>query len=147
MYTKRGTKSAEDLAAGPLFPDADHPPPAQLSEAEAKVWRDTVQAMKPGWFNRASAPLLEAYCTVVVSVRTLAERLRAAGSTPDLADIIAHERAIKTMESLATKLRLTPLSNRAGVYDGRNAPSTRLKPWDPAGLDDASGRPVQPYEL
>jgi len=51
---------------------------------------------------------------------------------------------VTSMEVLATKLRLTPQSNRAGVYDGRRAPSTRVKPWE---RDDDTGRQVQPWEL
>jgi len=145
MYTKRGRKTADDLLAGPIFPDAAYPPPEELSEAEARVWRATVAAMKPGWFSPASGPLLEAYCTAVVMVRTLAARLRAAGDKPDLADSVAHGKAVTTMQLLATKLRLTPLSNRPGVYDGRNAPSTRAKPWE-GSVDDDAGR-SQPWEL
>ena len=145
MLTKRGRKAADDLISPP-FPGEGHPPPPTgMPDPEARVWRETVAAMKPGWFNPASAPLLEAYCLIVVECRDIAERLRLKSDT--VADRIAYVKMVTSMQVLATKLRLTPQSNRAGVYDGRRAPSTRLKPWDPAGLDDDTGRPVQPYEL
>jgi len=143
MLTKRGTKSAGDLAAGPIFPDTTYPSaPSALSPQEAKVWEQTVAAMKSGWFNLASAPLLEAYCVLVVQLREVAEQLRLRVDTP--ADRAIYLKLVADLGVLATKLRLTPASNRAGVYDGRKAPSTRVQPWE---RDDDTGRQVQPWEL
>src|SRR5215831_15977766 len=145
MLTKRGTKAENDLAAGPILPGEDHPPPPKdLSVPQAKVWEQTVAAMRPGWFSPASVPLLEAYCVLVTEVRDVAERLRLRLDTP--ADRVIYMKLVQSMELLATKLRLTPQSNRAGVYDGRRAPSTRMKPWE-RGSDDDTERQVQPWEL
>ena len=144
MLTKRGTKAADDLAAGPILPGEDHPPPpSALSVPQAKVWRDTVAAMKPGWFNLASVPLLEAYCVLVAECRDVAERLRNRLDIP--ADRVIYMKLVASTELLATKLRLTPQSNRAGVYDGRRAPSTRVKPWEQ--IDDEQPRPTQAWQL
>jgi hypothetical protein len=143
MLTKRGTKAADDLSAGPIFPGENYPPPPKaLSVLEAKVWEETVGAMKPGWFNLASAPLLEAYCVLVGQLRDVAERIRLRQDVP--ADRVIYLKLVTDVGTLATRLRLTPQSNRAGVYDGRKAPSTRVKPWE---RDDDTGRQVQPWEL
>ena len=52
----------------PLFPDGPRPPPpADLSQKEAQVWRDTVDSMPARWFTPETWPVLRGYCAHVIA--------------------------------------------------------------------------------
>lgn len=146
---RRGRKSAAELSvirgAGPLFPGGPHEkpdPPAELSDDEAKVWRNTVEAMRPGWFTAETLPLLQRYCVHVV----LAQRIARAIDPADLENDIGrfdkltsmHVRQTKAMLSCATKLRLTHQST-TNYKARKHDPTARLrKPWEMIETSDES---------
>jgi hypothetical protein len=132
---QRGRKSAASLSVVPLPkpspPDgtSDPPPPDELSAVEKEVWRDTVNAMLPGWFA-GSESLLQSYCAAAAVSRTLGEALR----RDDLSDADAfeqltrmHARTSALLASLAVKLRLCPSTN-TDRRKPKRAPGRR--PWD-----------------
>ena len=63
--------------------DLRPPPPIDMDEGEAKVWRDVVAEMPPGWFEPQDYELLRRYChhvrmmmREVKSVKLLASELK-----------------------------------------------------------------------
>jgi hypothetical protein len=133
MSRHRGRKSAAELAVVPILAEQRPEPPADLSAAEREVWQLTVRGMRGDWFGPEVQPILRCYCTQVVTADVLAEALR----TTDIADIRSYARllalhrgATKTMVSLATKLRITPQSNRASSRDGRDPTAGRPPLWE-----------------
>jgi hypothetical protein len=98
------------ISAAPIVPGGGRPPPPpELSEREREIWIQTVEARPLNFFEKATLPLLEAYCQHVVLCRQLAAELRL-GSTPERRAEFRRQTAI--MASLATKLRLTKLGLR-----------------------------------
>jgi len=101
----------EQISATPLVPGQGRPLPSpELSAPERQVWIQTVEARPLHFFDTATWPLLEAYCASVVECRRLAAELRV-HSTPKRRDECRKQTAL--MASLATKLRLTKLGQRA----------------------------------
>ena len=85
----------------------------------------------------AIAPLLRAYCTECVTAELLERKLRELRELREFSPrdpyyfrlMTAHRQSAKTLISLATKLRLTPQSNRRAATDMR-APAQGLRPWE-----------------
>jgi phage terminase small subunit len=127
---QRGRRSAA-AAVLPIKAVNRPEPPKHLTPAEAAVWLATVDGMRADWFLGPSSPLLEAYCGAVVMARSLRAELRKLSVEDKQFGPLAaaHAREIKTMSSLATRLRLTPQSNRQSTRDGRVA-TWGPKPWD-----------------
>jgi hypothetical protein len=126
---QRGRKSAAQLSVVPVVAAELPTPPARLSSAEKKVWRDVV-ALFPAHQFMACLPLLEAYCGAVVMERDLAAQLR----DLDLADkrygVLAGllRAARASAAKLAGALRLTPRSTWS-----RATPqliTSHRRPWD-----------------
>jgi hypothetical protein len=71
--------------------------------------------MKPGWFTAACEPLLRAYAFEVLVSEQLAAELRSipVGDRNYARVSSLHRQASKLMATLATRLRLTPHSNRS----------------------------------
>jgi hypothetical protein len=89
--------------------------------------------MKPDWFGPETWPLLRGYCLHVCMADQLAQRLRITPvDAPEYRQLSAQHRSeLKTMMSVATKLRITPRANRyAG--DGRDSGRFHPRPWEPA---------------
>ena len=132
MARQRGRKGAAQLSVvvpiGPTRPE----PPRELLPAEAEVWRLTVSAMKPDWFGAETHPLLRAYCTHVALVQWLGAELRdLAVDTPAFRKLASmHCAQSKMIASLATKLRITPQSNRRSSRDGRSPTPPGPRPWE-----------------
>ena len=129
----RGRKNVYDLTVVPAAaPGAwERPePPERLSPEEACVWKSAVEGMKPGWFNPASEALLEAYCLQVMIGRQVAKEMRGLPVDDRRFGKLArlHRDCSRSMLTLATKLRLCPSSNRAGIAEGRGYAGP--KPWD-----------------
>ena len=90
-------------------------PPSELTDEQARVWRNTVEARSADYFGQDSVPLLEEYCRVVVMCRLLALQIEAAiagGGDPETAGMLKsfldmRDKESRRMTSLATKLRLT----------------------------------------
>jgi hypothetical protein len=127
MSRHRGRKSAAERAVVPILAEQRPEPPAEFDAEEAEIWRLTVSGMKPNWFGPEVQPLLRCYCTQAATAEFLARALR----TTDMGDksygrlLALHRGATKTMMSLATKLRITPQSNRASSRDARDPTAGR----------------------
>ena len=86
-------------------------PPAGLTEEQAQVWRETVNARSADFFGLDQVPLLEEYCRAVVTCRLLGAQVEAAIAGGDPAELKAvldmRDKESRRLASLATKLRLT----------------------------------------
>jgi hypothetical protein len=125
---QRGRKSAAQLAVVPVVTSELPSPPARLSAAEKRVWRETI-ALFPAHTFLSCLPVLECYVGAVVMERDLAAQLRATGPADKryavLARLWGSERAM--IVKLAGALKLTPRSNWS-----RASPQlvTSLRPWE-----------------
>jgi phage terminase small subunit len=131
----RGRKNIYDLTVVPTLPGQQRPdPPEHLTPEEAKVWNMSVGGMRPTWFNPASEAMLEGYCVQVATGQKIAAELRGVDiktEYPRFAKLARiHRDVTRSILSLATKLRLTPSSNRQGIAEARVAYSGP-KPWEP----------------
>jgi hypothetical protein len=126
-----GRKSAASLSV--ITPDIAQQrpePPSMLTAAAKRVWRETVERMRPGWF-RGSENVLEMFCTSVVLERRLARWIEELDSPADprYRDLIKmHKTEAMLVANLATRLRLTVRST-VDRYAPKLA-STYPKPWD-----------------
>jgi phage terminase small subunit len=133
----RGRKSAAELSVVPGLPwqQIEKPdPPEELSEEEAKIWKQSVSGMKASWFNPASEALLQAYCLQTTLGQQIARELRGVDIKTNYTRYAKlsrlHRDCSRSMMQLAVKLRIAPSSNRATV-DGREHPSRRYpRPWE-----------------
>lgn len=86
-------------------------PPEGLTEDQAQVWRETVNARSADFFGPDQVPMLEEYCRVVVMCRLLAAQIEAVIAGGDAAELKAlldmRDKESRRMSSIATKLRLT----------------------------------------
>lgn len=86
-------------------------PPAELTDEQARVWRETVEARSADYFGEDAAPLLEEYCRVVVMCRLLAVQIEAAiagGEPGELKALLdMRDKESRRLTSIATKLRIT----------------------------------------
>lgn len=95
-----------------LSPPSVHlEPPAGLTEEQAEVWRETVNARSADFFGPDQVPLLEEYCRAVVTCRLLGAQVEAAIAGGDPGELKAvldmRDKESRRLASLATKLRLT----------------------------------------
>ena len=132
--SQRGRKSRASLSVVPVIPGDQTPAPVELDEAESRIWDAVLRSMRQDWYSPAIAPLLRAYCTECVTAELLERKLRElrefSPSDPYYFRLMtAHRQSAKTLISLATKLRLTPQSNRRAATDMR-APAQGLRPWE-----------------
>jgi hypothetical protein len=95
-------------------------PPEDLTEAEAKVWRNVVASMPPDWFSPATFPLLGLYCRHTAGLDFIDRVLRslekskepkAASEWRKMAQ--ARRQECKVIYSLAVKMRLAQQSSYA----------------------------------
>jgi hypothetical protein len=145
---QRGRKSAASLAVVPVgMSIARLPPSAQLTSEQRRIWLETVNARPAEWFGPEQVPLLEGYCRHAAYAAALAGEINQCG--PDglqeddglkrlRALLDMHEKEVRAMSSLATRLRLT---NQA-LYDERTAARSRhklgsgMKPWQTLEQED-----------
>ena len=96
------------------------PPPAELSDPQAAVWRDAVSSMPGDWLQRGSYPILVEYCRRVCRSRLLEGEISrfdqewvnsAPGGLERLDKLLAAaDRESRAVTALARSLRLTPQS-------------------------------------
>jgi hypothetical protein len=126
-----GRKSAASLSViAPDIAQQRPEPPSRLTAAEKRVWRETVERMRPGWF-RGSENVLEMFCTSVVLERRLAGWIKELDDPKDFRyrDLIKmHKTEAMLVANLATRLRLTVRST-IDRYAPKLA-SPYPKPWD-----------------
>ena len=139
---KRGRKSVAELSIV-VDPSRRLPPPvpAELTDAQAAVWRDTVGSLPGNWMTRAAHPLLIEFCRHACRARLLemqiagfeVEWTSVDGGLERLDRMLAMaERETRAAVSLARALRLTPQSQIYPRTAGRaidNMPSGP-RPWD-----------------
>jgi hypothetical protein len=141
--TKRGRKSASDVAVIPLVSNLPPEPPYSLqSDEAAEVWREVVSAMPSGWFPPETLELLATYCRHVVTARFLSREvdryqfdwLKIEGGIERLNKLTAmRERESRAMMSAARALRLTNQSRFRpdAAASARQKPSAGShRPWD-----------------
>jgi len=132
MPRQRGRKSAAALSTVPVSGGQRPNPPEDLGAEEAEVWRATVDGMRADWFGAELHPILRSYCALVVQAESLRRALRGTDVRDKnfgrLADL--HARTARTVLSLATKLRLTPASNRQSKRDGRDPSGGEPPLWE-----------------
>lgn len=134
-------RSAASLAlVRPDLPESVQlaPVPDGMSEAEATVWRETVESKPADWFGADSYPVLREYVRAVVMCDDLAAVVARAvkGDDADAVKVALdmRDKESKRMAQLATKLRLTQQSRytpqAAATADKR---ASGKRPWQSAG--------------
>ena len=122
MKGQRGGESAASLSVVPIVAMRRPDPRPELSADEAETWRATVGAMKLDLFGPKAWPLLRYCCTYVALAAQLVQRLHTTAiDAPDFRRLATLHRAeSKAIMLIATKLQLTPRSNRyaGGGRDG-----------------------------
>ncbi len=145
---KRGRKSAAELALTDI-PVVDvsrrmpPPPPSELSDAQAAVWRDAASCMSGDWLRRGAHAVLIEYCRHVCRSRLLEaqiahlqqEWIAADGGLERLDRLLAMaERESKAAIACARALRLTPQAQMHPRVAGRRLAevSPYPSPWSGA---------------
>ena len=145
---KRGRKSAAELALTDM-PMVDvsrrmpPPPPSELSDAQAQVWRDAASCMSGDWLRRGAHAVLIEYCRHVCRSRLLEvqiahfqqEWIAADGGLERLDRLLAMaERESKAAIACARALRLTPQAQMHPRVAGRRLAevSPYPSPWSGA---------------
>jgi len=112
----------------PRLPGSERPPPpAELSQREAQIWRDIVDARPLHYFGRETWPMLAALCTHAAQAELLAAELRR-NSTQKNRD--EHRKQTAMIATLSTRLRLSKLGQRkhqsSEEREASGAPRRRL---------------------
>jgi hypothetical protein len=144
MRGRGGRKSAASLSVVNVLGNERPAPPDDLTESEAKEWREIAGRMPPDWFTRENFPLLAEYCRHIVRARDLAGDIAKFKRFPAevrlttdgiqrydmLLRMADRERA--AMVNLATKMRLTQQSRyRADkAASAADRGKTVRKPWE-----------------
>jgi len=116
-------------------------PPAELTDAQAVVWRDVIGSLPGGWLTQAAHPILVAFCRHVCRARMLERQIarlepewtRLDSGLERLDRLLAvAERETRAITACARALRLTPQAQMHPRTAGRavsNVPSGP-RPWD-----------------
>lgn len=140
---KRGPKSAAELSVVVAGNFGNRPePPAELTEDQAAIWRETVASEAAEFFNTAALrSMLADYCRHRASANVVSEVvdtfkpewLKAAEGAKRYHGLLRmREAETRAAASLATKLRLTNQSRytpQAAATASKHA-ARGLKPWE-----------------
>ena len=136
---QRGRKSASELGTLTQIAIRRPAPPADLTEAEATLWRTITETKPSDWFRPDTFELLAAYCRHAATHRVLdgqiAEFRPAWLTTAD--GLVAYGRLlglrnaeVRVMLALATAMRITQQSViRADAAGARTANAVTAQPW------------------
>jgi hypothetical protein len=141
---QRGRKSAEGLATAVVVDVSRRmpaPPPPELSDAQAAVWRDVVGSMPSNFCTRAAHPILIALCRHTCRSRLLemqiahfeVEWTRADGGLERLDRMLKMaERETAAMIRCSRALRISPQAIMHPRTMGRaiDALPSGPRPWD-----------------
>jgi hypothetical protein len=124
-------KSAAALAVLPPEPLPAPEPPAELTEAQADIWRGIVRCRQPGYFDGACEALLVTYCRHVDAANAIAALV--AQTNPSNLPRYSRLRVMAARETVAlarlsAKLRLAPQHVRRIEHIARTPPARR--PWE-----------------
>jgi hypothetical protein len=140
---KRGPKSQSALAT--VLVNAGHQmpaqPPAELTDAQAMVWRDTVASVPGDFASRAAFPILIAYCRHVCRNRLLEMQIskfepewtNVDGGLERLDKMLAMaERETRAITACARALRLTPQAQMHPRPAARMVNDLKMgpRPWE-----------------
>jgi hypothetical protein len=145
---KRGRKSAAELALTDI-PVVDvsrrmpPPPPSELSDAQAAVWRDAVSCMPGDWLRRGAYGILVEFCRHICRSRLLEVQIAQFQQEWIVADgglerldrlLVMAERESKAAIACARALRLTPQAQMHPRVAGRQLAgvSPYPSPWSGA---------------
>src|SRR6516164_4624069 len=131
----RGPKGPTELSLVPLDVSHEKPdPPAELAEDERRIWKDTVDGMRGGWFTPVTFTLLRAYCLQAAIGEQIGGELRKLDVADKRFSKLAgmHARTTRSMLTLATKLRISPSSSRSPKYV-MDPHGHKPKPWEDWG--------------
>ena len=143
MRRKQGKPSVADKTAPVLaFTRPLPPPPAELTPAQAEVWKSVVASPTGAMLSPEMAPLIIEYCRAVERAAVVARQVEAFepewistdGGLPRWDRLLRiADRAAGRVASLAVKLRLSPSTryraDRASVI--ADQPGAGLaRPWD-----------------
>jgi len=134
----RGRKSGAEISIFPVVNQRRPEPPAELTKAQARTWKEIVADMPADWFKRAPELLIQ-YCRHVSAANFIAKQIDSFEPwPPDPAGLKRYgrlfamaQRESAAMLSLATKMRLTqqsPWSAKTAATAVRNSP-TGMPPW------------------
>jgi hypothetical protein len=140
---KRGRPSASDRSLVVHFGRPPPPePPAELTEAQAAIWRSTVTSLPGDWIERGGLSILVEFTRRVVRSQQLEQQIREfdpewinnhAGGLERFDRLLAMaDRETKAVISCARALRLTPQSQVHPRVAGRRLANTPIgpAPWD-----------------
>jgi len=125
-------KSAAALTVVPFRPPPRLRPPADLTEAQAAIWRQVVDSLPAGRFHLTDRLLLVSYVQASARVVEAGEHLRRgairAGRPSPWFGV--WERALRMQLSLARSLRLLPSARLDRTVAGRHARhDSSVQPW------------------
>ena len=140
---KRGRKSTAEITSVVIDASRRPParPPAELTDAQAAVWRDAAGCMPGGWLARGAYPILIEYCRHVCRARLMEARIaefepewtKVEGGLERLDKLLAiAERETRAVAACARALRLTPQAQMHPRTAGRRTDSlpNGPMPWD-----------------
>ena len=142
---QRGRKSSAALAVVETASDRAVtrferlPMPAGMSQAQAAVWKRTVDSLPGDWFGTSDGPLLVQYCRWVVEADALQAKkdelpqdaLETETGLRYYERISRmHANATAAIVSLATKMRLTPHSRYGPKKAHRMESQGAKRPWE-----------------
>ena len=138
----RGRKSSAALSTVVIDAGRQMPalPPAELTDAQAVVWRDVIGSLPGGWLTQAAHPILVAFCRHVCRARMLERQIarlepewtRDCGLERLDRLLAVAERETRAITACARALRLTPQAQMHPRSAGRaigNVPCGP-RPWD-----------------
>src|SRR5262245_21682536 len=109
-------KSAAARSITPLGENPRPDPPAELTERQAREWREVVARMPVEWFGRETHGLLTQYCRHIALADKLAAEIEKAEGQELLAFARLQQNESAAIANLALKMRLSQLSS----YDNKN---------------------------
>lgn len=116
MQRGRKSKSAIESLTSPDAIPRMIKPPAHLSEAESKLFREIISMVPASHFLPSDVPLLASYCSATILSRKALRMIER-----DAAFVPIWERSVRVQASLATRLRLSPQSRLDPKTLGRAA--------------------------
>lgn len=137
----RGPRSAAENSTLRAIAVRRPPPPAELTEAEAAIWRDIVASSPADWFRREAFPILVELCRHAARAAVVdgllrqfeLEWVKTEGGLDRLDKLLSMaERESRAILACSRSLRLTPQSQiRASVAGtARKHGPESPRPWD-----------------
>jgi len=131
---KRGRKSSASMQSVVLSHTRKAPePPAELTAAASKLWRDITKSLPADYFRSGDLPLLQSYCTSFDRKNQVDKLIAEHGvmydGVPHPGLKISRDEA-GLLASLAVKLRLCQSSRTRPDSASLQNANTGSRPWD-----------------